>query len=136
MNDFHDNRLEEDLDATLHLLDRQIVDSEGAMVGKVDDVELTEDHHGALRVTGLLTGPAALVPRLGGDHDQKTLFWWRQLNPVRAERTVPGCIGRARRPNGCGMPPRRSPRGWGRPDAWRGRPSGGSRAGVSTRTSR
>jgi sporulation protein YlmC with PRC-barrel domain len=45
------------------LLDRQIVDRDGVPVGKVDDVELSDD----LRtVTALLTGQSALGGRFGG----------------------------------------------------------------------
>lgn len=49
-----------------HLLDRQIVDRDGEPVGKVDDVELTRDDDGGLRVTALLVGPRALGERMGG----------------------------------------------------------------------
>ena len=49
-------------DLALHLLDRQIVDTDGNAVGNVDDVEI--DDSGI--VTALLTGPQALAPRLGG----------------------------------------------------------------------
>lgn len=87
-----EDRLTDRLDAVLHLLDRQVLDREGAMVSKVDDLELTEHPDGTLRVTGLLTGPAALVPRLGGDDDERTLRWWGRFNPSRADRTVPGRI--------------------------------------------
>jgi sporulation protein YlmC with PRC-barrel domain len=48
------------------LLDRQILDRDGYSVGKVDDVELTPDDDGALRVTALLVGPQALGLRIGG----------------------------------------------------------------------
>lgn len=47
----------ERLVAALHLLDRQIVDPDDRMVAKVDDVELTDDDKGGMRVTALLTGP-------------------------------------------------------------------------------
>jgi hypothetical protein len=50
----------------LDLLDRQLVDPEGRLVGKVDDLELTEAPEGQLYVTALLSGPLALGPRLGG----------------------------------------------------------------------
>ncbi len=55
-------------DLHLHLLDRQIVDPDGRMVAKVDDLELTEaaDEPGTYYVTGILVGPLALGPRLGG----------------------------------------------------------------------
>ncbi len=49
-----------------HLLDRQIVDRTGALVGKVDDVELTVDPGEAPRVTALLVGQEPLGERLGG----------------------------------------------------------------------
>ena len=54
------------IDAVLHLLDRQVVDRDGLMVCKVDDVELTLTPDGRWEVTGLLAGPPALVPRFGG----------------------------------------------------------------------
>lgn len=86
------NRLEDELDALLHLLDRQVADSEGRLVGKVDDLELTEAADGHLDVTAILTGMAALVPRLGGDHDRGAMAWWQRLAPARGDRTVPGRI--------------------------------------------
>jgi sporulation protein YlmC with PRC-barrel domain len=49
-------------DLALHLLDRQVVGSDGGMVGNVDDVELTDDG----QLVALLTGPQALAGRLGG----------------------------------------------------------------------
>ncbi|RYP81583.1 hypothetical protein EKO23_23375 [Nocardioides guangzhouensis] len=59
------DRLRSPLDAVLHLLDRQIVDRDERLVGKVDDVELSEEADGTLRVSGLLLGTAALLPRFG-----------------------------------------------------------------------
>lgn len=55
-------------DLHLHLLDRQIVDPDGELVAKVDDLELTRsrDDPRTLYVTALLVGPLALGPRLGG----------------------------------------------------------------------
>src|SRR5215212_3732434 len=56
------------LDAGLHLLDRQIVDGDGCMAGKVDDLEFTpaeDDPDGPPILTALLSGPAAAAPRLG-----------------------------------------------------------------------
>jgi sporulation protein YlmC with PRC-barrel domain len=47
-----------------HLLDRQIVDRDGQLVGKVDDVELSDGD--PPRVTALLLGPWALGERMGG----------------------------------------------------------------------
>jgi hypothetical protein len=52
-------------DAYLHLLDRQIVDADGALLCKVDDLELIRGDDGELWVFDILTGPAALGPRLG-----------------------------------------------------------------------
>ncbi|MGC5019432.1 hypothetical protein [Micromonospora sp. DT47] len=48
------------------LLDRQIVDSEGRLVGKVDDVEFAVDAEGFPYVAYLLTGQGALGQRIGG----------------------------------------------------------------------
>ena len=50
-----------------HLLDRQILDSTGQPVGKVDDLELThEPGTGRLVVTALLSGQRVLGHRIGG----------------------------------------------------------------------
>jgi sporulation protein YlmC with PRC-barrel domain len=54
------------LDVHLDLLDKQVVDSEGRMCGKVDDAELTREADGTTLVTALLIGPIALAPRFGG----------------------------------------------------------------------
>jgi sporulation protein YlmC with PRC-barrel domain len=53
-------------DACLHVLDRQIVDSGGEMIAKVDDLDLEIGDEGTPYVTALLIGPAALGPRIGG----------------------------------------------------------------------
>jgi hypothetical protein len=88
-----DDRLAAPFDAALHLLDRQIVDRDGAMVGKVDDVELADGADGSLRVSGLLLGPAALLPRFGGERLGRWLLGrWRTLAVSRADRMVPGRI--------------------------------------------
>ena len=47
-----------------HLLDRQVVDRDGQLVGKVDDVELSDED--PPRVVALLLGPRALGERMGG----------------------------------------------------------------------
>jgi sporulation protein YlmC with PRC-barrel domain len=49
-----------------HLLDRQIVDCDGNLVAKVDDVELATDDQGRLRVVALLAGQHVLGDRIGG----------------------------------------------------------------------
>ncbi|GAA4817202.1 hypothetical protein ACFQ0K_08715 [Nocardioides caeni] len=75
-------------DAALHLLDRQIVDADGLLVGKVDDVELTEDPDGALVPTGLLIGLAALLPRVSPWLHHR----WVRMAPQEARRTTPSAI--------------------------------------------
>jgi hypothetical protein len=52
--------------AAMRLLDRQIVDRDGELAGKVDDLEF-EWPQGGRRpfVVAILSGPAALGPRLG-----------------------------------------------------------------------
>jgi sporulation protein YlmC with PRC-barrel domain len=55
------------LEAALRLLDRQLVDVDGRLAGKVDDLELTfPDGGGAPLVTAILAGPGALSRRIGG----------------------------------------------------------------------
>lgn len=49
-----------------HLLDRQIVDCEGGLVGNVDDLELTDGPDGSPRVVAILVGMKPLGDRLGG----------------------------------------------------------------------
>jgi len=55
-----------EFDLELHLLDRQVVDADGRMVSKVDDLELNLDDGGNPYVTAILVGPRALGPRTGG----------------------------------------------------------------------
>lgn len=83
-----ENRLSGRLDGALHLLDRQLVDSEDRLLGKADDVELTE-RDGALVLTGVLTGPAALLPRVAGGNAGRVLRAWRALRPSEPDRTEP-----------------------------------------------
>jgi sporulation protein YlmC with PRC-barrel domain len=55
------------LEAGLHLLDRQLVDSQGRLAGKVDDLELeVPEGGGPPLVTAILAGPGALGRRIGG----------------------------------------------------------------------
>ena len=52
--------------AALDLLDRQIVDAESMMAGKVDDLEFEHPTDGDPYVAAILSGLGALGPRLGG----------------------------------------------------------------------
>jgi sporulation protein YlmC with PRC-barrel domain len=72
-----ENRLLGVVDGALHLLDRQLLDADGEMLGKVDDLELVEGAVG-LTVTGVLTGTAAWLDRLG-----------RRLRPAEPHRDWP-----------------------------------------------
>src|SRR5438105_4705004 len=81
-----------DYDAVLQLLDRQIVDVRGMLVGKVDDVELVADPDGALVPTGLLCGTAALLPRVGDGFGDLLHLRWLQLAPADGERGRPGVV--------------------------------------------
>jgi sporulation protein YlmC with PRC-barrel domain len=54
--------------AVLELLGRQIVDSDGRLAGKVDDLELEipDEADGLPVVTAILSGPGALAGQIGG----------------------------------------------------------------------
>jgi hypothetical protein len=55
------------LEAGLHLLDRQLVGSDGRLAGKVDDLEIEfPEGGGPPLVTAILAGPGALGRRIGG----------------------------------------------------------------------
>jgi hypothetical protein len=79
------NRLEGPLDGLLHLMDRQVVDNEGLMVCKCDDLELAERDGGQLVVTALLVGAPVWVPRLGEWLDER----WRRLGAAQVDRQRP-----------------------------------------------
>lgn len=68
-------------DAALHLLDRQLLDPDGKMIGNVDDIELTERTDGSWAVSAILVGPGALGPRLRGRLGRWTVAVWRRLRP-------------------------------------------------------
>ena len=87
-----ENRLEGRIDGALHLLDRQLVDCDGALLGKVDDVELTQVGE-RLAITAVLTGPAALLARLGGRTGGALVRKWAELKPAEPHRTRPWRIG-------------------------------------------
>jgi hypothetical protein len=65
------------LDARLHLLDRQLLDDDGALVGIVDDVELSGIEFGGVtagprppRMAGLVCGHALATRIFGGKPPQ------------------------------------------------------------------
>jgi len=85
------------LDARLHLLDRQVVDADGAPVAVVDDLELeplvtaaddgsagTADGVPTLVVTHLLSGPVLLTRVLTGrpPHSRWHRIAWRHVSDV------------------------------------------------------
>lgn len=78
-------------DAALHLLDRQLVDADGRLVGKVDDLELESDASGALKVSAVLVGPGALGPRFGGQIGSWIVAIWSRLHRdvTPAPRRIP-----------------------------------------------
>jgi sporulation protein YlmC with PRC-barrel domain len=82
------DRLDGPFDGLLHLMDRQLIDVEGRLLGKVDDIELTQTDAG-LTITALLTGPAALLGRLGGRLGDEALTTWARLRPSEPRRTWP-----------------------------------------------
>ena len=75
----------------LHLLDRQLVDRNGGLAGKVDDLELEEGDTGRLYVTAILSGPGVLAQRMG----RRRLGPWLQR---ALERLVDGPPGTVRIP--------------------------------------
>jgi len=79
-------------DLALHLLDRQVLDTDGRAVGNVDDVELHVPEDGSPPyVVAILTGPQALGPRLGGLLGQWLVFLSNAL--ARNQDEEPGRIG-------------------------------------------
>ncbi len=78
--------IEGTLDAYVDLVDRQVISADGFNVSKVDDLEL-EERDGDLLVTGLLVGPGALGPRLGGFLEYATVGLWSRL--ARRDRDDP-----------------------------------------------
>jgi sporulation protein YlmC with PRC-barrel domain len=55
------------VDVGLRVLDRQIVDSDGRLAGKVDDLELRfPEEGGPPYAIAIISGPGALARRLGG----------------------------------------------------------------------
>src|SRR4051812_34626027 len=85
------NRLEHPFDGLLHLMDRQVLDDEGVMVCKCDDLQLEERDDGTLLVTALLVGAPVWVPRVSSWLGER----WRRLGTVQGDRQRPYRIGLA-----------------------------------------
>jgi sporulation protein YlmC with PRC-barrel domain len=88
----------EHMDVGFHLLDRQILDRYGQEVGKVDDVEFTVPEHGPPYLSGLLVGPQAIGPRIGGWLGRAVAGAARRLRgapggPLRIPFDVVGNVG-------------------------------------------
>jgi hypothetical protein len=89
--------------AVLELLDRQLVDRNGRLVGKVDDVEfeLSDDPEGLPRVAALLAGLGALANHIGGDTGaawaaaERRLAQRRDRHPSRVDVAIVTEIGSA-----------------------------------------
>jgi sporulation protein YlmC with PRC-barrel domain len=75
--------------AALHLLDHQLVDRDGVLVGKVDDLELVVGPDGTAMLGALLSGPGVLATRMG----HGTYGRWRE----RMETAIDGPEGRTSR---------------------------------------
>ena len=70
----------------LQLLDRQLVDRRGRLVGKVDDLELDGDVGGPLYISAILSGPGVLAQRLGRGYGA----WIQRVHRLVAEGTPRG----------------------------------------------
>src|SRR3954468_16371611 len=71
-----------EVDAVVHVLDRQVVDPDEHMVCNVDDLELAvPEDGGSPYVTAILAGPAALAPRYGGLLGRWVLAVQQRLHP-------------------------------------------------------
>lgn len=67
--------------AALDLLDRQILDADSRMAGKVDDLEFELSDEAYPYVTAILSGLGALGPRLGGRLGRWFTAVHRRLHP-------------------------------------------------------
>jgi sporulation protein YlmC with PRC-barrel domain len=86
--DNRENRLLGEVDGALHLLDRQLLDCNGEMLGKVDDLGLDEGP-GGLTIAAVLTGRVALLDRLGGRIGSHLTDRYRRLRPPEPRRDWP-----------------------------------------------
>jgi sporulation protein YlmC with PRC-barrel domain len=82
---------EEPFDLRLRLLDRQVVDGDGGLICKIDDVEFDQGSDGSWHVVALLSGPQALGPRLRGRLGLWVMAVGRRLSlhPDVAPRRIP-----------------------------------------------
>lgn len=78
------------IDARLHLLDRQMLDADGAAVGIVDDLELSDGSGDAPRVTAILAGRVLFTRIFGGRQPASRLqaLPWRLITKVDASLHV------------------------------------------------
>lgn len=67
------------LDLVLRVADHQVVGPEGLLIGNVDNLVLRE-HEGRLLVTGFVSGPGGLGPRLPGSLGRWVQAVWRRLS--------------------------------------------------------
>jgi hypothetical protein len=67
--------------AALQLLDRQILDADSMMTGKVDDLEFEQSNEAEPYATAILSGLGALAPRLGGRLGRWFAAVHRRLHP-------------------------------------------------------
>jgi sporulation protein YlmC with PRC-barrel domain len=74
------------LDLHLHLLDRQVIDTDGHLICKVDDLELEIDADGRPFVSAILVGPRALGARIGGRLGHWTVAIARRLADNKDEQ--------------------------------------------------
>ena len=89
--------------AVLELLDRQIVDREGNLAGKVDDLEfdLPDDPDALPQVSAILSGLGALASHIGGDTGrwlaatERRLTERRERHPSRIDFALVQEIGSA-----------------------------------------
>ena len=72
----------------LHLLDRQLVDRDGRLAGKVDDLELEPGDSDRLYVTAILAGPGVLAQRMG----RRRLGPWLQQSLERLTEGAPAML--------------------------------------------
>jgi hypothetical protein len=72
--------------AALHLLDHQLVDREGRLCGKLEDLELETNSEGTTYVTAILTGPGTLWERFGR---RRIATWLRSYTPTVFEGAEP-----------------------------------------------